>query len=59
MAKRSLSCEEYNFILVTEQVLVYGELKRQLAQRFRYDVDSYCDAKTQFVEGILKTCTSR
>lgn len=37
-----------------DQVLVYGELKRQLAQRFRYDIDSYCDAKTLFVEGILQ-----
>jgi GrpB-like predicted nucleotidyltransferase (UPF0157 family) len=37
-----------------DQVLAYGELKRKLAQRFRYDIDSYCEAKTQFVEDILK-----
>jgi len=33
--------------------LAYAKLKRQLAQQFPYDVDAYCEAKTDFVNGIL------
>lgn len=32
----------------------YARLKRDLARRFRYDVDRYCEAKTDFIQSILK-----
>jgi GrpB-like predicted nucleotidyltransferase (UPF0157 family) len=32
----------------------YASLKRSLAEKYRYDVDSYCESKTAFIEGILK-----
>jgi GrpB-like predicted nucleotidyltransferase (UPF0157 family) len=32
----------------------YGELKKSLAARFPYDVDSYVDGKTGFIVGILR-----
>ena len=31
----------------------YASLKRDLAEKFRYDVDAYCDHKTDFIRGIL------
>jgi GrpB-like predicted nucleotidyltransferase (UPF0157 family) len=37
-----------------EQARAYAALKRQLARRYPYDVDAYCEAKTEFVEGILR-----
>ncbi len=40
------------------QASIYAKLKRQLAQHFRYDVDSYCEAKTEFVESILEKARS-
>ena len=36
-----------------EQAIAYGNLKRDLAQRFPHDIDSYCEGKTELVEGIL------
>jgi GrpB-like predicted nucleotidyltransferase (UPF0157 family) len=33
----------------------YAELKRALAKRFPYDVESYAAAKTEFVVGILRS----
>ncbi|MEW6737151.1 MAG: GrpB family protein [Acidobacteriota bacterium] len=35
-------------------VLAYQELKYQLAQQFPYDVDAYCEAKTNFINNILQ-----
>lgn len=32
----------------------YAQLKRDLARKYRYDVDSYCEAKTEFIHSILK-----
>lgn len=32
----------------------YATLKKRLAVEFRTDVDAYCDAKTDFIEGVLK-----
>ena len=28
----------------------YGQLKKELAERFPYDIDGYCDGKSEFVE---------
>jgi len=36
----------------------YEQLKYQLAQRYRYDVDAYCEAKTNFVNSILEKAIS-
>jgi GrpB-like predicted nucleotidyltransferase (UPF0157 family) len=32
----------------------YGSLKKSLAERFQYDMDSYVDGKTDFILGILR-----
>lgn len=32
----------------------YGDLKRRLAMAYRYDIDSYVDAKTEFITNILR-----
>ena len=34
----------------------YQRLKEQLAEQYRYDVDSYCEHKTTFVRSILSRC---
>ena len=34
----------------------YQRIKQELAQRYRYDVDTYCEQKTTFVRSILKRC---
>ena len=31
----------------------YGDLKRQLALRYRYDIDGYVEGKSTFIEGAL------
>jgi GrpB-like predicted nucleotidyltransferase (UPF0157 family) len=31
----------------------YGDLKRQLASRFRHDRDAYCESKTEFIQATL------
>lgn len=31
----------------------YKSLKIKLAQEYRFDIDTYCDKKTEFVKGIL------
>lgn len=31
----------------------YEALKTNLAKKYRYDIDNYCDKKTEFVRGIL------
>lgn len=36
-----------------DAVRQYGELKKKLAEEFRYDIDGYCEAKTDFIEQIL------
>lgn len=37
-----------------ETATAYGELKRASAGRFRHDREAYCEAKTEFVEGVLR-----
>lgn len=33
--------------------MTYGQLKSQLAMQFPNDIDSYCEAKSQFILKIL------
>lgn len=37
-----------------EQAAAYEALKRDLARRFPDDPEAYCDAKSDFVEGVLR-----
>ena len=37
-----------------EEVRKYSELKKSLAKKYRNDRDAYTEAKTEFVEGILR-----
>lgn len=51
--KEHISFRDY--LRADEQVMnEYAQLKRDLARRYRYDVDSYCEAKTEFIQSILK-----
>jgi GrpB-like predicted nucleotidyltransferase (UPF0157 family) len=36
-----------------EDAKAYSTLKLQLAEKFRYDIDSYCEGKTDFIVSIL------
>ena len=36
----------------------YASLKSELAKRYTHDIDAYTAGKSDFVEGILKKCTS-
>jgi GrpB-like predicted nucleotidyltransferase (UPF0157 family) len=38
----------------TDDARRYASLKRELAERFRDDRDGYCEAKTSFVEDVLR-----
>ncbi|CEJ83042.1 hypothetical protein VHEMI03074 [[Torrubiella] hemipterigena] len=35
----------------------YAALKKRLAEQYKTDVDAYCDAKTDFIEGVLRSTT--
>ncbi|EKN39396.1 hypothetical protein CFSAN001627_22809, partial [Clostridium botulinum CFSAN001627] len=35
-----------------EEAKQYGELKKELALKFRYDIDSYCIGKDSFIKKI-------
>jgi GrpB-like predicted nucleotidyltransferase (UPF0157 family) len=37
----------------TDAVTAYSDLKLRLAQEFPYDMDAYCEGKTQFILNIL------
>lgn len=37
----------------------YGQLKKKLAQQYRQDAESYCDAKTDFIQQIVETATAQ
>ena len=36
-----------------DAVARYDRLKRELAERFRHDIDSYIEGKREFIEGII------
>ena len=38
----------------SEERMAYGELKRQLAQKFPYDLDAYLEGKSPFVERLMQ-----
>lgn len=38
-----------------EPVKLYGDLKRELAERYPNDIDSYIEGKTEFITAILKS----
>lgn len=38
----------------SDAAAAYGELKRQLADLYKNDIEGYCAAKTRFIVGILK-----
>ena len=37
----------------------YANLKKELAQKFPYDIDGYCDGKENFVQNIERIALSR
>ncbi|MEN1936253.1 GrpB family protein [Paenibacillus sp. 102] len=43
-----------NYLSVNETARKeYEELKYRLAENYRYDIDRYCEGKTNFIKGIL------
>ena len=40
------------------EAMAYEELKRRLAQQFTYDVDAYCEAKTDFIRRTLQQAST-
>lgn len=36
----------------TEEAYAYGELKKELARRYPYDIEGYCDGKDSFVKAL-------
>ncbi len=39
-----------------QAVSEYGNLKKQLAKEFPYDIDAYVEGKSEFITGILEKC---
>ena len=37
----------------------YGQLKKKLAQQYRYDAESYCEAKTEFIQQTVETAMTQ
>lgn len=48
---RHLNFRDY-MIAHPEEAKQYGELKKQLAERFKYDIEGYCDGKDAFIKEI-------
>jgi len=51
--KRHLEFRDY-MIAHPEDAKRYGELKKELAKSFRYDIEGYCDGKDSFIKGMEK-----
>lgn len=51
--ERHLNFRDY-MIAHPKYVKHYGELKRQLAVKFRYDIEGYCNGKDAFIKDIDK-----
>ncbi|WMJ81656.1 GrpB family protein [Clostridium sp. MB40-C1] len=49
--ERHLNFRDY-MIDHPEEANDYGELKKELAIKFRYDIDGYCDGKDAFIKDI-------
>ena len=43
----------------SEVAATYGQLKKRLAQKYRQDAESYCEAKTEFIQKTVETATAR
>lgn len=37
---------------------IYGQLKKELSQQYRQDAESYCEAKTEFIQQTIETATA-
>ncbi|MGB3789513.1 MAG: GrpB family protein [Phormidesmis sp.] len=37
----------------------YGQLKKRLAQQYKRNAESYCDAKTEFIQQTVETATAQ
>ena len=37
----------------------YGQLKKRLAQQYKRDAESYCEAKTEFIQQTVEIATAR
>ena len=42
-----------------EAANAYGQLKKELAQQHRRDAESYCEAKTEFIQQTVETATAQ
>ena len=42
-----------------EVASVYGQLKESLARQYRQDAESYCEAKTEFIQQTIETATAQ
>ena len=42
----------------SEVAAAYGQLKKKLAERYRQDAESYCEAKTGFIQQTIETATA-
>lgn len=51
--KRHIDFRDY-MIQHPEEAKQYGELKKELAKKFRYDIEGYCNGKDAFIKGIDK-----
>lgn len=51
--KRHLDFRDY-MIAHPEEMKEYGKLKKELAKKFRYDNEGYCNGKNAFIKNIDK-----
>ena len=42
----------------SEVAFTYGQLKKKLAERYKRDAESYCEAKTGFIQQTIETATA-
>ncbi|WP_010291871.1 GrpB family protein [Clostridium senegalense] len=49
--EKHLNFRDY-MIAHPEEAKMYGELKKELAIKFKHDIDSYCNGKNQFIKDI-------
>jgi len=51
--KRHLAFRDY-MIAHPQEAKHYDELKKELAKRFRYDIEGYCDGKKNYIKDVDK-----
>ncbi|MGC1307269.1 MAG: GrpB family protein [Phormidesmis sp.] len=42
----------------SEVAVTYGQLKKKLAEKYKRDAESYCEAKTGFIQQTVETATT-